>query len=150
MEAGLTMGFLFSVGFPLVLFLVGETERGGGGKTAMDWNLITNSASKGTVLISQIGHDKGRKIGEDPTHIFGEKRTFKFFWKTLPILRLMTTYPSLRVAYIDEVEEPSKDASKKINQKVYYSELVKAALPKSANSSEAVHNLDQVKTKALF
>ncbi|THG07021.1 hypothetical protein TEA_008471 [Camellia sinensis var. sinensis] len=60
------------------------------------------------------------------------------------ILRLMTTYPSLRVAYIDEVEEPSKDASKKINQKVYYSELVKAALPKSANSSEAVQNLDQV------
>ncbi|KAI8004308.1 Callose synthase 3 [Camellia lanceoleosa] len=59
-------------------------------------------------------------------------------------------YPSLRVAYIDEVEEPSKDASKKINQKVYYSKLVKAALPKSANSSKAVQNLDQVKTKALF
>ncbi|KAI8004314.1 Callose synthase 4 [Camellia lanceoleosa] len=59
-------------------------------------------------------------------------------------------YPSLCVAYIDKVEEPNKDASKKINQKVYYSELVKAALPKSANSSEAVHNLDQVKTKALF
>ncbi|KAL7189911.1 hypothetical protein ACSBR1_039535 [Camellia fascicularis] len=52
-------------------------------------------------------------------------------------------YPSLHVAYIDEVEEPSKDASKKINQKVYYSELVKAALPKFANSSEAVQNLDQ-------
>ncbi|CAL5323649.1 unnamed protein product [Camellia sinensis] len=64
------------------------------------------------------------------------------------ILRLMTTYvfryPSLHVAYIDEDEEPSKDASKKINQKVYYFELVKAALPKSANSSEAVQNLDQV------
>ncbi|CAL5364992.1 unnamed protein product [Camellia sinensis] len=63
------------------------------------------------------------------------------------ILRLMTTYvfryPSLHVAYIDEDEEPSKDASKKINQKVYYFELVKAALPKSANSSEAVQNLDQ-------
>ncbi|CAL5322083.1 unnamed protein product [Camellia sinensis] len=46
MEAGLTMGFLFSVGFPqaaLVVFLVGETERGSGGETAMDWNLITNS-----------------------------------------------------------------------------------------------------------
>ncbi|CAL5367575.1 unnamed protein product [Camellia sinensis] len=55
----------------------------------------------------------------------------------------MTTYPSVRVAYIDEVEEPSKDASKKINQKVYYSELVKVTLPKSANSSEAVQNLDQ-------
>ncbi|CAI9094744.1 OLC1v1030531C1 [Oldenlandia corymbosa var. corymbosa] len=33
------------------------------------------------------------------------------------ILRLMITYPSLRVAYIDEVEEPSKDRSKKVNQK---------------------------------
>ncbi|KAI8021231.1 putative protein phosphatase 2C 46 [Camellia lanceoleosa] len=54
-------------------------------------------------------------------------------------------YPSLRVAYIDEVEEPSKDASKKINQKVYYSEQVKAALPKFVNSSEAVQNLDQAK-----
>ncbi|CAL5363239.1 unnamed protein product [Camellia sinensis] len=46
MQAGLTMGFLFSVGFPLaalVAFLVGETERGGGGEMAMDWNLITNS-----------------------------------------------------------------------------------------------------------
>ncbi|KAI7980447.1 Callose synthase 3 [Camellia lanceoleosa] len=50
------------------------------------------------------------------------------------ILRLMTTYSSLCVAYIDEVEEPSKDASKKINHKVYYSELVKVALPKSTNS----------------
>lgn len=45
------------------------------------------------------------------------------------ILRLMTTYPSLRVAYIDEVEEPSKDKNKKI-EKVYYSALVKAAVTK--------------------
>ncbi|KAL0286903.1 UNVERIFIED_CONTAM: Callose synthase 3 [Sesamum calycinum] len=52
-------------------------------------------------------------------------------------------YPSLRVAYIDEVEEPSKDRSKKVNDKVYYSTLVKAALPKS-NSSEPGQNLDQV------
>nr|GMD67382.1 callose synthase 3-like [Ipomoea batatas] len=59
------------------------------------------------------------------------------------ILRLMTTYPSLRVAYIDEVEEPTKDRSKKVNQKVYYSTLVKAALPKS-NSSELGQNLDQI------
>ncbi|GFY98956.1 glucan synthase-like 12 [Actinidia rufa] len=59
-------------------------------------------------------------------------------------LRLMTTYPSLRVAFIDEVEEPSKDGPKKINQKVYYSSLVKAALPKSSNSSEPEQNLDQV------
>ncbi|KAK9941339.1 hypothetical protein M0R45_017945 [Rubus argutus] len=60
------------------------------------------------------------------------------------ILRLMTTYPSLRVAYIDEVEEPSKDRAQKINQKAYYSTLVKAALPKSIDSSEPVQNLDQV------
>ncbi|BBH04334.1 glucan synthase-like 12, partial [Prunus dulcis] len=60
------------------------------------------------------------------------------------ILKLMTTYPSLRVAYIDEVEEPIKDRSKKINQKAYYSTLVKAALPKSIDSPEPVQNLDQV------
>ncbi|XP_048324045.2 callose synthase 3 [Ziziphus jujuba] len=59
------------------------------------------------------------------------------------ILRLMTTYPSLRVAYIDEVEEPSKDETKKINQKVYYSTLVKAA-PKSIDSSDPLQNLDEV------
>ncbi|KAK4780638.1 hypothetical protein SAY87_016744 [Trapa incisa] len=59
------------------------------------------------------------------------------------ILRLMTTYPSLRVAYIDEVEEPSKDRSKNINTKVYYSTLVKA-MPKSIDSSEPAQNLDQV------
>ncbi|XP_073011605.1 callose synthase 3-like [Typha latifolia] len=57
------------------------------------------------------------------------------------ILKLMTTYPSLRVAYIDEVEEPSKDRTKKI-EKVYYSALVKAAL--TNDSTEAVQNLDQV------
>ncbi|KAF6151837.1 hypothetical protein GIB67_010411 [Kingdonia uniflora] len=61
------------------------------------------------------------------------------------ILKLMATYPSLRVAYIDEVEEPSKDKSKK-NEKFYYSALVKAALPKPINSLEdqPVQNLDQV------
>ncbi|KAE9584923.1 putative 1,3-beta-glucan synthase [Lupinus albus] len=60
------------------------------------------------------------------------------------ILKLMTTYPSLRVAYIDEVEEPSKDKSRKTD-KVYYSALVKAALPtKSIDSSETVQSLDQV------
>ncbi|KAI4333205.1 hypothetical protein L6164_018042 [Bauhinia variegata] len=59
------------------------------------------------------------------------------------ILKLMAKYPSLRVAYIDEVEETSKD--KKAVEKVYYSALVKAALPaKSIDSSEAVPNLDQV------
>ncbi|CAN4114062.1 unnamed protein product [Withania somnifera] len=59
------------------------------------------------------------------------------------ILRLMTTYPAMRVAYIDEIEEPSKDRSKKVNPKVYYSTLVKAALPNS-NSTEPGQNLDQV------
>ncbi|KAH9311871.1 hypothetical protein KI387_026906 [Taxus chinensis] len=38
------------------------------------------------------------------------------------ILNLMVTYPSLRVAYIDETEEREKDKT----QKVYYSVLVKA------------------------
>ncbi|XP_047321239.1 callose synthase 3-like [Impatiens glandulifera] len=59
------------------------------------------------------------------------------------ILKLMITYPSLRVAYIDEVEEPSTDKSKKVNPKTYYSALVKATLPKSSNSSEPVQYLDQ-------
>lgn len=53
------------------------------------------------------------------------------------------SYPSLRVAYIDEVEEPTKDRSKNGNPKAYYSTLVKAALPKS-DSSDPVQNLDQV------
>jgi len=47
------------------------------------------------------------------------------------------------VAYVDEVEEPSKDRSRQI-QKVYYSALVKAALPKSSSSNEPGQNLDQV------
>ncbi|KAL4576869.1 hypothetical protein LXL04_012969 [Taraxacum kok-saghyz] len=58
------------------------------------------------------------------------------------VLRLMSEYPSLRVAYIDEVEEPSKDTTKKVNHKVYYSALVKA-MPNS-NASETGQNLDQV------
>ncbi|XP_010940236.1 callose synthase 3 [Elaeis guineensis] len=59
------------------------------------------------------------------------------------ILKLMTTYPSLRVAYIDEVEETREDRSKKI-EKVYYSALVKAALAKADDSTEPVQNLDEV------
>ncbi|GMY23975.1 callose synthase 1-like isoform X2, partial [Fagus crenata] len=60
------------------------------------------------------------------------------------ILKLMTKYPSLRVAYIDEFE-PRKDYSKKGVQKVYYSTLVKVAPPtNSIDSSEPVLNLDQV------
>lgn len=57
------------------------------------------------------------------------------------ILKLMTTYPSLRVAYIDEVEDPHTDRTV---GKVYYSALVKAALPKTDNPAESVQNLDQV------
>lgn len=52
-------------------------------------------------------------------------------------------YPSLRVAYIDEVEETNKGQSKKMVDKVYYSALVKA-VPKSVDSNEPVENLDQV------
>ncbi|XP_037471241.1 callose synthase 3-like, partial [Triticum dicoccoides] len=56
------------------------------------------------------------------------------------ILRLMTTYPSFRVAYIDEVEAPSQDRNKKTD-KVYYSVLVKAAVTKSDDPGQS---LDQV------
>ncbi|XP_047315043.1 callose synthase 2 [Impatiens glandulifera] len=54
------------------------------------------------------------------------------------ILKLMTTYPSLRIAYVEEEEIASKKAEKN-----YYSVLVKA-LPKSADSSESDQSLDQV------
>uniref|UniRef100_J3MHU9 1,3-beta-glucan synthase n=1 Tax=Oryza brachyantha TaxID=4533 RepID=J3MHU9_ORYBR len=56
------------------------------------------------------------------------------------ILRLMTAYPSLRVAYIDEVEAPSQDRNKKTD-KVYYSALVKASVTKP---NEPGQSLDQV------
>ncbi|MFS7931875.1 putative 1,3-beta-glucan synthase [Helianthus anomalus] len=60
------------------------------------------------------------------------------------ILKLMATYPSLRVAYIDEVEEPSYGRSEKVRDNVsYYSVLVKA-VPKSADASDRDQNLDQV------
>lgn len=64
-------------------------------------------------------------------------------WSSFDYLIDNDRYPSLRVAYIDEVEEPNKDRTKKVNQKVYYSALVKAAMPKS-NSTEPGQNLDQV------
>ncbi|KAK7833879.1 callose synthase 3, partial [Quercus suber] len=51
------------------------------------------------------------------------------------ILNLITRHPSVRVAYIDEVEEPVKDYSKKGVEKVYYSALVKAAPPTKAIGS---------------
>ncbi|XP_028555016.1 callose synthase 3 isoform X2 [Dendrobium catenatum] len=58
------------------------------------------------------------------------------------ILRLMTMYPSLRVAYIDEVELPQEN--RKV-EKIYYSTLVKAAaLPDDDNAADPVQNLDQV------
>lgn len=49
------------------------------------------------------------------------------------------------MAYIDEVEEPNKEKSEKVNQKVYYSALVKAApaMSNADNPSDPVH-LDQV------
>lgn len=52
-------------------------------------------------------------------------------------------YPSLRVAYIDEIEETSKDKSKRTGDKVYYSALVKA-VPRSVDSAEPDQKLDQV------
>ncbi|KAH6789679.1 callose synthase 1 [Perilla frutescens var. frutescens] len=59
------------------------------------------------------------------------------------ILRLMTEYPSVRVAYVDEVEETGGDKHGKKVEKVYYSALVKA-VPKSVDSSEPDQKLDQV------
>lgn len=61
------------------------------------------------------------------------------------ILRLMTTYPSIRVAYIDEVEQTHKESYKGTEEKIYYSALVKAApQTKPMDSSESVQTLDQV------
>ncbi|XP_022729404.1 callose synthase 3-like isoform X1 [Durio zibethinus] len=59
------------------------------------------------------------------------------------ILRLMTKYPSLRVAYIDEVEQRNEDRLKKLNGKVNYFSVLVRAVPKSSDSSELVQNLDQ-------
>ena len=54
------------------------------------------------------------------------------------------------MAYIDEVEQPSNDRSRS-NPKLYYSTLVKAALPtKSIDSQEPVQNLDQVKLTRIL
>ncbi|KAH0905704.1 hypothetical protein HID58_037531 [Brassica napus] len=61
------------------------------------------------------------------------------------ILRLMTTYPSIRVAYIDEVEQTHKESYKGTEEKIYYSALVKAApQTKPMDSSESVQTLDQL------
>lgn len=49
----------------------------------------------------------------------------------------------MRVAYIDELEETSKDGIDKKVEKVYYSALVKA-VPKSVDSSDPDQKLDQV------
>ncbi|XVF47535.1 hypothetical protein PTKIN_Ptkin03bG0116700 [Pterospermum kingtungense] len=59
------------------------------------------------------------------------------------ILRLMTKYPSLRVAYIDEVEQRNEDRLKKLNGKVNYFSVLVRAVPKSSDTSEPVQNLDQ-------
>ncbi|XP_078440418.1 callose synthase 3-like [Wolffia australiana] len=60
------------------------------------------------------------------------------------ILKLMSRYPSLRVAYIDEVEVPMAGQSNKVNEKVYYSTLTKAAPAKPGDTGDAVQNLDEV------
>lgn len=57
---------------------------------------------------------------------------------------MASRYPSVRVAYIDEVEETGGDRHGKKVEKVYYSTLVKA-VPKSVDSSEPDQKLDQVK-----
>uniref|UniRef100_J3LJJ4 1,3-beta-glucan synthase n=1 Tax=Oryza brachyantha TaxID=4533 RepID=J3LJJ4_ORYBR len=57
------------------------------------------------------------------------------------ILQLMRTYPSLRVAYIDQVED--RVGEKKM-EPAYYSTLVKVALTKDSESTGPVQNLDQV------
>ncbi|EXB29008.1 Callose synthase 3 [Morus notabilis] len=65
--------------------------------------------------------------------------------RALDTLKLMTTYPSLRVAYIDEVEQTSIDrSSTRNNPKLYYSTLVKALPTKSIDSQEPFQNLDQI------
>lgn len=63
----------------------------------------------------------------------------------LSLIFLCGRYPSLRVAYIDEVEQTHKDSYKGADEKIYYSALVKAApQTKSMDSSESVQTLDQV------
>ncbi|KAJ4811740.1 Glucan synthase-like protein [Rhynchospora pubera] len=57
------------------------------------------------------------------------------------ILKLMTNYPALRVAYIDEVEEHTEDRKR---EKFYYSSLAKAAISNADGYEGAVQNLDQV------
>ncbi|KAL6645417.1 hypothetical protein ACP70R_017025 [Stipagrostis hirtigluma subsp. patula] len=57
------------------------------------------------------------------------------------ILQLMRTHSSLRVAYIDEVEDRVGD---KKMETAYYSTLVKVALTKDSESTDPVQNLDQV------
>lgn len=72
---------------------------------------------------------------------------FSFPFSLSLSLVLFYRYPSLRVAYIDEVEENVKDKSDKSRnkvEKVYYSALVKA-VPKSVDdTSETDQKLDQV------
>ncbi|CAN6481516.1 unnamed protein product [Victoria cruziana] len=58
------------------------------------------------------------------------------------ILRLMITYPSIRVAYIDEVEETGTSQKGIKGCKVYYSTLAKAALTKTSDPDE--QKLDEV------
>lgn len=60
------------------------------------------------------------------------------------VLVFFVRYPSLRVAYIDEIDETGKDKSKRTgDNKVYYSALVKA-VPRSVDSADPDQKLDQV------
>ena len=73
-----------------------------------------------------------------------------FYLRMCIFFTLMGRYPSLRVAYIDKVEETSDEKTKKVVDRVsYYSVLVKA-VPKSGDSSDPVQNQDQVQVLILF
>lgn len=104
------------------------------------------------VSCQQYGHQK--RTGDVHAHdilrlmtTYGLSFLFWFNVKNVIVfinLIFMIRYPSLRVAYIDEVEETSDEKMKKVVDRVsYYSVLVKA-VPKSGDSSDPVQNQDQV------
>ncbi|KAF2545040.1 hypothetical protein F2Q70_00019470 [Brassica cretica] len=70
--------------------------------------------------------------------------TIGFYFSTMPLFSCVR-YPSIRVAYIDEVEQTHKASYKGTEEKIYYSALVKAApQTKPMDSSESVQTLDQL------
>ncbi|KAD5961691.1 hypothetical protein E3N88_13164 [Mikania micrantha] len=65
------------------------------------------------------------------------------------VLKLLSKYPSLRVACIDEVEENSKDANNRMRiNKVYYSTLVKA-VPSSSETGQIWDQVTQIWSQTL-